>query len=65
MLKSRQDLIDIRRIYEAAAGHERKILVCCGTGCMAGGALGIYAELKRIMEEKGVNCSVELEKDPH
>ena len=65
MLKSRQDLIDIRRIYEAAAGHEKKILVCCGTGCMAGGALNIHAELQRIMEEKGVNCSVQLEKDPH
>ena len=58
MLKSRQDLIDIRRIYEAAAGHERKILVCCGTGCMAGGALGIYAELKRIMEEYDLHVTI-------
>ena len=64
MLKSRQDLIDIREVYKKAA-DQRKILVCCGTGCVAGGSLKIHAELKRIMEENGIKCSVVLEKDPH
>ena len=44
MLKSRQDLIDIREVYKKAA-DQRKILVCCGTGCVAGGSLKIHAEL--------------------
>ena len=29
------------------------ILVCAGTGCVAGGSLLIYARLKRLMEEQG------------
>lgn len=65
MLKNRQDLIDIRNIYEKAAEGQKKILVCCGTGCVAGGSLQIHAELQRIMKEKGLKCSVLLEKDPH
>lgn len=33
--------------YMAARDAEkRKILVCCGTGCVAGGNLNVYHELK-------------------
>ena len=45
--------------------QKRKILVCAGTGCISSGSMDIYEELKRIIEEKGVECTVELQKEPH
>ncbi|MDO4300120.1 MAG: NADH-quinone oxidoreductase subunit NuoF [Clostridia bacterium] len=66
MLKNREDLIELRQAYEASIKLQtRKILVCAGTGCVAGGSLDIHDELIRLIEEKGIKCSVELEKDPH
>lgn len=66
MLKNREDLIELRQAYAASIKLQtRKILVCAGTGCVAGGSLDIHDELIRLIEEKGIKCSVELEKDPH
>ncbi|MDD7429621.1 MAG: NADH-quinone oxidoreductase subunit NuoF [Oscillospiraceae bacterium] len=46
--------------------HEKKkILVCGGTGCVAGGSLDIYARLIELIKEKGLNCEVELAHEPH
>lgn len=66
MLHSRNDLIDIREVYKKSFQKEKvKILVCSGTGCIAGGSLQIYDRLVELMEEKGLPCEVRLEKDPH
>ena len=66
MLNSREDLIRERAAYaESFASQRRKILVCAGTGCVAGGSLNIYAELKRLMAENNIACTVELSDDPH
>ncbi len=66
MLSNREELIELRSAYsEALKLQTRKILVCAGTGCVAGGSLNIHDELIRLIEEKGINCTVELEKDPH
>ncbi len=66
MLKSRQDLIAYResakKPYDA---QSKKIIVCAGTGCVAGGSIAIYDKLRSLMEEKGLCVSVELAKDPH
>jgi len=44
-----------------ARGHEkRKILVCCGTGCAAGGNLAVYEELKAQMETHGAAFELSL-----
>ena len=52
-LKSRIDLISARRAYSAAfSSQSLKILVCAGTGCVAGGSLDIYARLKELIDEK-------------
>ncbi len=62
MLKNREELIKARALYGAQLGLQtHKILVCAGTGCIAGGSLKIYAELQRILEEKGIACTVELQ----
>ena len=66
MLKSRQDIIEARQNYSKALSDQKaKILVCSGTGCVAGGSLDIYAELQKIMEEEKIPCTVALEKEPH
>ena len=65
-LLSRNDLIELRKVCEAAfAAETKKILVCGGTGCVAGGSLNIYAKLKELLEEKGVPVEVELAEEPH
>lgn len=66
MLKSRQELKDARDLYGASFKSEKKkILVCAGTGCVAGGSLQIYSRLIELMKEKNINCTVELEKHSH
>lgn len=66
MLLNRKDLINIRNEYkESLEKQNKKILICAGTGCIAGGALDIYDELVRLMKEKGINCELSLEKEPH
>lgn len=52
--------------YRASLNSQRKqILICAGTGCVAGGSLEIYAKMKDIIEGKGLKCALVLEKDPH
>lgn len=66
MLKSREDLIQIRDVYaKSLTKQTKKILVCAGTGCVSSGAFEIFDELKAHMEELNVPCSVELQKEPH
>lgn len=66
MLLNREDLQNTRAVYEKALqAQKKKILVCAGTGCVAGGALKIYADLIKFIEEKGIPCEVKLEKEPH
>ena len=62
MLKTRKELITLRQACMAAAKHEtRKVLVCAGTGCVAGGSLEIYDAMKARLEELGVPCEVSLD----
>ncbi len=66
MLRNKQELIDLSNLYSNSLKMQtKKILICAGTGCVAGGALDIYDEFLRIMNEKGIKCDVSLEKEPH
>lgn len=66
MLRNKQDLIDLSNLYSNSLKMQtKKILICAGTGCVAGGALDIYDEFLKIMNEKGIKCDVSLEKEPH
>ena len=59
-------LDEARAIFKDAYDNQtRKIIVCGGTGCVAGGSLNIYNNLKSLMENNGVNVSVTLEHEPH
>ena len=64
MLLNRNDLINIKKVYKNSISKQsKKILICAGTGCVAGGALDIYEVLVRLMEKRGINCSIALEKE--
>ena len=65
-IKSVKMLEELREIYKKALGVQKKqILICAGTGCVAGGSLVIYEKLKEIIEAKGLVCDVQLQDEPH
>jgi NADH-quinone oxidoreductase subunit F len=66
MLLNRNDLISMSDVYKLSLKRQSKrILICAGTGCVAGGALNIYQKFIEIMEQRGIECAVSLEKEPH
>lgn len=66
MLKTREELTQIRAIYAKSLNMQtKKLLVCAGTGCVSSGALDIFERLTTLLENKGIACTVELEKEPH
>ncbi len=65
MKRTRINSIEEFRQYQAeckaaAAAQKRKVLVCCGTGCVAGGSLKIFEELKKQIEAKGLKTQILL-----
>ena len=63
-INSREELERIRNDYRKALNsQEKQILVCAGTGCMAGGSIKIYEKFKKIIEEKGLKLELKLEKE--
>ena len=65
-LTSREDLFAFRDLCSKALALEtKKILVCGGTGCVAGGSLDIYDRLLSLIKEKGLPVEVDLADEPH
>ena len=48
------------KCIKARECEKRKVLVCCGTGCAAGGNLKVYEELQNQMALLGVKYEVKL-----
>ncbi len=60
-LRSRDALDEYIRLYSKEVdAQKKKVLICAGTGCVAGGSLGIYDRIISLVKEKGVDCVVEL-----
>lgn len=65
--------IDSRTLLEKASldykkslsAQTKQILICAGTGCVAGGSLEIYDKINELIQSKGLECQVKLEKEPH
>lgn len=57
-LKKQSDFF--RKVLER---QEKKVLVCAGTGCVAGGSLEVYEKLRHLVEERGLLVSVELSQE--
>jgi len=66
MLLNRTDLINARNNFNNNfVQQKKKIVICSGTGCVAGGSLEIYDEFLRLMKEKNIDFQVTLEHEPH
>ena len=66
VIKSRDDLNRLQvKFKESLDSQSKQILICAGTGCVAGGSLKIYERLQEILKEKNIPCSVMLEEEPH
>ncbi|MFI3313338.1 MAG: NADH-ubiquinone oxidoreductase-F iron-sulfur binding region domain-containing protein, partial [Eubacteriales bacterium] len=49
-------------LFQKALTHQtKKILICAGTGCVAGGSLQIYDKLIADMMERNINVTIELD----
>ncbi len=65
-INSREELTAKREQFTKALNAQSKqILICGGTGCVAGGSLKIYDRLKQLMDEQGIKCTIELEVHDH
>ena len=65
-LNSREEFLQLALACKEALDREKcKILVCGGTGCVAGGSLQIFDRLQALLQEKGLNVEVELAHEPH
>ncbi len=63
MIKTREELIAYRETCLHALNSQKcRILVCAGTGCVAGGSLDIYDKLVELCRAKSLDTQVELEK---
>ena len=65
-ISSAQELEKCRIEYKKALELQKKqILICAGTGCVAGGSLIIYDRLKQILESKNIKCDIALQHESH
>ena len=49
------------RFIQSAANKSPRIIICAGTGCMAGGSMKIYARFREVLAARGLNVDVALE----
>ena len=60
-IKNREEFEALQaKCVAAREAEKRKVLVCCGTGCCAGGNLELFEELKKCMAAHGVNYELSL-----
>ena len=66
MLNNRAEFVSYRESAEKDyAAQKKKIIVCAGTGCVAGGSLNIFDTLNTLIKEKGLPVEIGLMEDPH
>lgn len=65
-LQNQAALDEYRELYKKEVdAQKKKILICAGTGCVAGGSLNIYAKIIELLKERGADCVVALVDEPH
>ncbi len=66
MKTSYENIEDIAKSYkESCADIKKRIVICAGTGCIASGALKVYDELKKQLDEAGFDAIIKLDKHDH
>ena len=65
-IESRQQLIECREQFKKALECQYKqVVICGGSGCVAGGSLNVYVRMKQLMEERGLKVDVVLQHETH
>ena len=63
MIKTRTELQEYREFCLAGLNAQKcRILICAGTGCVAGGSIDIYNRIIELCKEQGLDTQVVLEK---
>lgn len=66
MIEDRRTLDKTRAAWRQALEKQKKeVLVCAGTGCVAGGSLDIYERLRSLLAQNSIEADVSLAKEPH
>lgn len=52
-----------QKFVQLLSNQRLKILVCAGTGCLAGGSLQVFDKLKEILEREGLAVCLELSEE--
>ncbi|MBQ4539506.1 MAG: NAD(P)H-dependent oxidoreductase subunit E, partial [Oscillospiraceae bacterium] len=62
MTKLNREMLEVRRIKakRALSSMKKQVLVCAGTGCIAGGSLKIYDYIKEECAKRGLEVNVGL-----
>ncbi len=65
-IESREQLNACRSEYKKALDCQYKqVVICGGSGCVAGGSLNVYARMKELMEQRGLRVDVVLQHESH
>lgn len=63
-IRTVQQLEEFSQLFsEALERQQKKVLVCAGTGCVAGGSIAIYNRIKEMVEDRGLLVEVELSEE--
>ena len=57
-----REQFEVRQLRDkrALSAQKRQVLICAGTGCIAGGSLNIYDTLKEACAKRGIQVQVGL-----
>ena len=65
-IENREELAFRRAEFKQALNAQKKqVLICGGTGCVAGGSLKIYDRMQELFNDRGIKCTVKLDVHEH
>lgn len=57
-----KDFYNFQKLFNNALSNQvKKVIVCGGTGCVAGGSLDVYDKIKSLCDQKGLNVETVLD----
>lgn len=66
MLKNREELQQYRLSVQNSFNKQvQRVIICAGTGCVAGGSINVYNRLKELLEDRNIHVAIDLEAEPH
>ena len=65
-ITSREQLSECRQQFKEALNCQYKqIVICGGSGCVAGGSLNVFAKMKELLLRRGLKVDVKLQHETH